>query len=612
MSGALFIAGDLSPLLINLRHRRGLIVSESGEGDESAPITLFVDSVSGDDGNDGRAAGAALATLGAALDLAEDGEVIGLARGSFWREEMDLTGLVAPTVKAYGTGSPPRITGADIIAGWSLVGGTTNVYGATITHDAGGSNRLRVYEDGGLLERVLTEEECDGQAGSFVILVGSDGSPSTLKIHPSDSIDPTVNGKVYEVTVRTHVIAGGPNCTVMGIETERAISNNGSADLGSHPNGRLERVIASDGSKHNLGIGSGVMRDCIAYHADDVTALEASNTAFVAFIDDGRGQSAAVIRCGLIGPAPGADFTAHGNTYPMDSAFAEQLWVYQTLAFASAWTSNVGSFYKGVNNFPGGGGGNTKLLVDIRDNGSPCAPGQYLAETAEDCVIVKRQSTNFNPVFQPSGTYAAVYSHLSMFNETSFVAGNPTFWVSNGTADMELTVNFCVMFNGAGLMMIPSGGVYVGDHNVFIAGYPGDSTTPVHFHHYALSWITNLAAWQAGTGQDTNSVYLERADQTPGNANAFWLGVALGLNNGPLDGDWRVNSNARVFDGANVAHIGQFPDGVPITQAGARNHWDWDARASAAGPPMRWPVVPSNLSEARTYINNPTDWSFYP
>jgi hypothetical protein len=123
----------------------------------------------------------------------------------------------------------------------------------------------------------------------------------------------------------------------------------------------------------------------------------------------------------------------------------------------------------------------------------------------------------------------------------------------------------------------------------------------------------SLGAWQTDTSQDTNSVYVKHVDQTRGGQYALWLGVAEDINNGPSDGDWRINPGARVYNGADAPLIGTFADGVtPLTDAGIQEHWNFNTRSIVAGPPTRPPVFPATISELRSYVNDPTSWNFYP
>lgn len=596
-------------------------ISALGGGAGPRP-TLYVDSVNGYDRYDGRSEEAPVKTLAVAVSLAGDNEVIGLKRGSFWREALNLTALTAPTVVAYGSGAPPRITGMDHVPGaeWTHVGGGhPSVYTAEVPN--GGGGRVRVFSltpvpppGDPTLEQLVGVADlatCETTPGSFVRTYGS-----TIYINPLDGLDPSSSSVQYQVTVRTNCILAQNDCSITGIETGEALSNNGSADLVARNNCAMRRTIGSNGIKHNLGIGDGVMEDCVAVGVDATTPEEPSNAAFVAFLENASGKTADFKRCGVIANGVGInnDYIAHGNPTGFDFVTVEQGWVVATGDYnAAPMDLNTGSYYKGVGGYPGHYGTSRMLMVELKTgfSGGP-APGYYGPTLYEDGVMLRYQQPpdTYQEVFRPQGTHHGEISHCSFYCQTSLVTGNQSMWFANGNADQDIHMHHTILFNGSSLMRVPEGGVYVGDHNVFLAGIPGDSS-PVHFHHYSAGWCVTLAAWQAATGQDTNSVYLDRSDQFSGNPYAFWMGVREGINNGPEDGDWRVNPIARVRNGANTHLYGVFADGTPIIEAGPQNHWNWNTRASEAGAPTKRPIVPATMEDARAYINAPEAWRFY-
>lgn len=590
-------------------HRINVILPGGGSGGP----TVYVDSIAGDDGNDGMSSSGAVATLAHAVSLAGDNAVIGLKRGGLWRETLNVSSLLAPTVTLYGaSGDAPEITGADIVDTWTAVGGTTNVWSASVAHDSSGTSRFRAYEDGAQLLRVADQATCDATPGSFVKVLGSAGSPATIKIHTTGSDDPNSNGSVYEVTARQTGIIGPNDATIIGVTTGRVLSNNGSVDLVNTTEGTVKRSLAIWGSKHNLGMGSGLMEDCIAVSADATIAEEPSNSQFIAFLNDGTDQTAIIRRCGVIGPAPGVDFLSHGNPNPLDSVTLEQFWVLNSGAFTGAASSILGNYYSGVIGFPLQSGTVSKSVMRQSADGAVTSPGTYGDSTITDCCILAEQrgASNFNEVFRCNQANAVVFENCAFYCNTSLSTGNYTSWFANGNSDTDLTFNRNVVFYGALLMQLASGGSYVGDYNVWIKGQPGAADQVTMLHHAVGSCVT-LAAWQSATGQDANSVYLLASDQSRGDSNAFWLGVADDENDGPVDGDWRINPSAKVYGGDDHPYFGHFPDGTtPITDVGPQVHWNWNSRSSAAGAPSSEPNVPSNLTEAKAYILAPTSWEF--
>src|SRR5690606_32228624 len=74
---------------------------------QSEQFDIYVDSENGDDSNDGFAKSTAVASL-SAITLAE-GMKIGLARGSYWREQLDTGSFNNITIMAYGEGAMPTL-----------------------------------------------------------------------------------------------------------------------------------------------------------------------------------------------------------------------------------------------------------------------------------------------------------------------------------------------------------------------------------------------------------------------------------------------------------------------------------------------------------------------
>ena len=103
----------------------------------------------------------------------------------------------------------------------------------------------------------------------------------------------------------------------------------------------------------------------------------------------------------------------------------------------------------------------------------------------------------------------------------------------------------------------------------------------------------DFAAFIAATGTDANSVFLDRDD---------YAGAAAEIFAGdPASGDFRLK---------DLSGLGTFGDGAPLNGAGPQEHWDWNARAVAAGAPQAWPAVPALLADQRAYIADPAAWSF--
>jgi hypothetical protein len=559
---------------------------------------VYVDSTAGHDGNNGLTESTPKATLAAALAIAPStNAVIGLKTGGYWRESLNLSSLTTPTVTRYGSGTTaPIIDGTNVFeTGWSKTSGQTNLYQVSVTHDATGTNRLTVYENGTLLARVTSNAACDALAGSFVDVKGSDGATVTVKIHAT-TVDknPLTNGNLYEITTRTVAFTGPNNTTAIGIRTQRCCNNNGGFDLVAKDNGLAKRILSHWGTKHNLGMGSGDVEDCVSLYSDVTTSYEPSNTTGVAFMNDGTGKSYHWKRFGAV-DTKGVDFLSHGSPTGFDSGFLTQCWTINVPPNPCR-TLNKGCYYKNTNTIP-----RQQLSMCMVDAGSGfgSAMGEALAFRVDNTVadtVIKRTSSGFE-FWRNNGGILQNCVHVC---GTDF-----NTWFSNGVADL-LTVNRTIFFGGPNYIILPSGSTYAGNYNVFYA--PGGTL----YFNKGTGLRTGLAAWQTETGQDAQSVYIVAADQTIGNPYAFWLGRRLSRNLGAWDGDCRINPNARVYNSAGTAFIGTFPDGTAITFAGPRNYWNWSTRAEASGPPSRFQDVPDTLSESETYVADPAKWNFYP
>ena len=95
----------------------------------------YVDSVAGNDFNDGKTPLTPLATIAAAVTKVGStaGLSVGLKRGSTFRNDRLNFGGVGTSVRAYGTGANPRILGSTAISGsWSNVSG--NIYSTPLAY----------------------------------------------------------------------------------------------------------------------------------------------------------------------------------------------------------------------------------------------------------------------------------------------------------------------------------------------------------------------------------------------------------------------------------------------------------------------------------------------
>jgi len=226
-------------------------------GGSKKPFDYYVDSVSGDDSNNGLSKLTAFKTL-SALPILATYKKLGLAKGSTFREQITLSNNNI-TIGSYGTGARPIIDCANIIAVDEITKtiGKTNVYQATVSPDLQATETwVRVWEDSVSLVRAASIDACDATAGSY--FPSSDiTAPITLYFHASDSGDPTSSGKVYEFNARLSGIQGNlrENLNISGINTKRSLWGLGSIVTGK--NSTVDDCLCEDGTKHNLYMQDG-------------------------------------------------------------------------------------------------------------------------------------------------------------------------------------------------------------------------------------------------------------------------------------------------------------------------------------------------------------------
>lgn len=222
-----------------------------------------------------------------------NGSNIFLARGSYWREDLDLTGRTNLTVTAYGpavaspvddlgralpadSGDRPMFDGASVVdnATFSKTAGRTNVYQASETLAAGMFHGI--YENGTRMTRVADVAAVDSTAGSFYAPIGSAGGAEVVYFHPVDNDDPAANGKVYELRKRKGIITCA-GCSIISLAARRQSNPNGS--ITSYHYAR--DCVALDGNKHNFWF-NGLCENCVAKY-NEKPATYGGATLFVTF-----------------------------------------------------------------------------------------------------------------------------------------------------------------------------------------------------------------------------------------------------------------------------------------------------------------------------------------
>jgi hypothetical protein len=454
---------------------------------------------------------------------------------------------------------------------------------------------LVVYEDGVPLTRVADAATASTTPGSFVNKTGLDASPWTLQIHATGSGNPNTNGKTYEASVRNNAcLFSGSGAAVSGVRAQRALSNNGAFEAGLNAN--VSRVLSVDGTKHNVLINSGSLTDVLAYRIDAVTSYEPSDSYFVGYVLDAAGLSHRWVRCGasscLASGYRGIAGIMHDSSGHAFARFdGEQLWCdrVQTGFGPAAYIVTIKGYYS-QSSVTGFGVISddatidyliTRDLPDGQATTEPMTSGGPATIRFRNCVFVA-EGTSFVGQFRPTSALNGCtleFDHCVFYHANFRPSIKPTTW-STGT----LKVNNCIFAEpGNGIPIDkPAGVTYIGNNNVFMCNTSGSDDVTLQV---AGAYVNTLTAWRAATGQDANSIVVPPAKVTE-------------LFSGTLaNGDFRLGATGA---GALAAAL----------QAGPQQHWDWNARAAASGPPVAWPVIPLTLAEAEAYVENPSSWTF--
>lgn len=223
----------------------------------------YVDSVAGNDSNDGLNAAAAKATWSDtdADYTIEANDVIGFKKDGEWRERV-APGVNNTKVVAYGSGTNrPVIRGDDIIpnVNFTATVGRTNIkqVDLTVETDAAASEWPAVWVDGTRLVWGTDLDTLDATPGAFWHDTVTDDSTITVYIHSTGSTDPATDGKVYEAAVREIGIDtwGIENAVIQDMEAIRPYTSYGAIAVGKF--GRSINNKSHEGNTHALFLREG-------------------------------------------------------------------------------------------------------------------------------------------------------------------------------------------------------------------------------------------------------------------------------------------------------------------------------------------------------------------
>lgn len=579
--------------------RLGLHARGSGR-----PFDFYVDSVAGDDGNAGTSAAAAFETISGLPTLTANLR-IGLARGGYWDEYLNITSVAAVSVGAFGAGDAPELDGAGpVTETWSQDDAVTypNVWNITVTHGwSAGGGRMMLWKNGALLKRVASVALVNAEAGTYYSPGDNVWSSATYKVYMHATANPNSDGNTYERTIRHKVINGAYNAGIGSVVRDvivgRQGDNDGAIALGQ--DSTMERVLAYDGHKHNALQESGVCRNSAF-----VNAQPESNYLHVFYTPTATDMEALYEGCVFVGQTNGLRGTSgvycHDNSGAAHATFTVEGCAFANMgtALSSAAVSFIveGVYIENCDSALATITGSTSdvshLLVNkqyLRNSFS--AAGTHTV--SQSAFYLRNNHTFFQLSLSAWGDITLDHCTVH-FGDWDTTVGSYERNIVNrttGTGTFSATNCIFIMDNTdttvAPVLKLNTASIGIWDNNVYF--YKGNQSKS------SLKWQVDgvnktWAEWQA-LGHDANSILIDETDITFANL----------LNGHPANGDFRLKSGLALL----------LPDNTPVSTLGVQEHYDLNAGAVVAGAPQYWPTMPKTRAEAETYIASPSAWDFY-
>jgi len=245
----------------------------------------FYVSNSGSDINSGFNQSKPLKTIAKVITLLKNGDNVFLECGSEFFEPFEIS-KTKINIKSFGVGELPIINGSALINTPTISSGkvwqTSNIYGSS-----GLIGRVVLFENGIVMQPVATEAECEALPNSYVAVSGDTMSSGTYvtKFHPSDSLNPNTNGKIYITNVRAglYTTTSSSNIGVEGVESAYSFIQT-NLSLKDGEKNSLKNIISRWGTKHNIQLSANSLgENIIAYGCELQGQYGRSSTFFVAY-----------------------------------------------------------------------------------------------------------------------------------------------------------------------------------------------------------------------------------------------------------------------------------------------------------------------------------------
>ena len=515
-SASLLFAGILGGNTITPQIGGG--ISNGFDGGISSPsssFTFFVDSVNGNDSNSGTSAAKAFQNI-TALPTITAGQSVGLARGSYWRQELRISANNV-TVGSYGSGALPILDGSNQVlnANITKTGGFTNIYQTpSLTFAAGGTSAwVNFFETGGpgdgiygsFLTNVSAEATVDTTPCSYFISgMTPDGTlpaTGTIFFHSCDGTSPITNGYTYEYSNRpTGLYLNGLNNIAVNIETRKAADDLGSLQCQTDGAAcQFNGVISRLGGKHNAfaACGSSITN---SYFIDGYYSTTGSNL-LVFFDNTGTGKPISI----------------------SGSYFQQDQWLSGVLSSAI------------ISHTAGGSCGNVSL-----SNVWMIAKNPPATVTFSGPSFANAGTVTFNSVYSSALAMFATFQQTSIVNNSQAVSAslnNNQIQLLSGAAVTLNNAKICsgninnglIFANAAGINLTINGGLYY--VNTPVTNFAVLLQAP-----NATTWSVNGA--DIGTAQTSGAFYLY--NNFSGSGSVF-----TGSNNlyevGGNTGNWALN-----------------------------------------------------------------------
>lgn len=571
------------------------------EGGPAAVFDFYVDSVAGDDGNSGTATDEPFATVAAAQAVIGGGQSVAFKCGSTFREQFTPPAADI-TVGVYGAGAPPIFDGCNIVAQtWTQAdaGARPDVWNISWTQAVAGNSDelLQLWVDGALPSRYASSlADLQTNGGWFASSLTS----ATPTVSIKSATDPNSSGALYELSYRKNAFNSPTHdgLQVLGpFECRRMHGHDGAVrhvDTGSSRAAIAEKLLLTGCETHHA-VSGGILRDVITRVTYPGTVDSIPTTMFRQAAADwdpectrhfiyGDGTSLAID--GML---------THGGSSGPDSFNIEQCYVENTSRAVKPEAPllfDVGSYYRTQSEIWNIGPPTLIQYAAVRtptgsgslfSDGGP-TDGSMKTRVVEDTVYYTDANKQFFGCNLRNGSLT--FRRCTFFIDDS--VGFKIIGVTDIPIGFTINVEYCVfafLSTSGRTADVQTGVTFTCDHNIWIG--------PDNINIFDGSGLRQtLAQWQAASGQDLNSVRLPAANRAA--QLAYFQGD-------PENGDFRL-----------AAGLGTFGDGASLNLAGQQTHWDWNARATAAGAMPAWPTMPANLAEDRVYISDPEGWDFYP